>query len=239
MTLPGERVAVVTGGTRGIGAAITRALIPEVGAVIAVARDRVEMDGVEVLTCDVTDASAVTNTLDGIGQIDVLINNAGTSTSNPIERTSDDDWHTMLSVNATAPFLCSRAVVPGMKERGFGRIVTVASTAGLHGSPYITAYTASKHAAVGLTRALAAELEDTGVTASAVCPTYVKTEMTDRTIRNISERTGAGIEDSWRRLADLTPHGRILQPEEVADAVIDLIGDPTANGQIRELDGGS
>ncbi len=240
MTPPdGDRRAVVTGGTRGIGAAVTRRLVEAGYEVFAMARHSVDIDGAAVVVCDVTDTLAVSDVFSRLGTVGVLVNNAGAAVSNPIERTTDDEWETVMAVNATGPFLCSRAVVPGMKERGFGRIVTIASSAGIAGAPYISAYAASKHAAVGLTRALAAELAGSGVTAAAVCPTYVKTEMTDETIRNIADRTGAGLEEAWRRLADLTPHGRILQPEEVADVVLDLIGDPTANGEIRVLDGGS
>jgi NAD(P)-dependent dehydrogenase (short-subunit alcohol dehydrogenase family) len=229
--------AIVTGGTRGIGLAVCRALLDRGTEVVALGRRRVDLDGITVRTCDVTDADEVAATVADLEPVDVLVNNAGVATSNPIERTTPDEWHTTMAVNATGPFLCSRAVVPGMKQRGRGTIVTVASTAGLAGARYITAYTAAKHAAVGLTRALAAELDGTGVAAAAVCPTYVRTEMTDRTIATIREKTGATEAEAWERLAAQTPHGRILDVDEVADAVVALLDAPDANGRITVLDG--
>ena len=130
--------------------------------------------------------------------LDVLVNNAGVAESAPLARTTLADWRRQLDVNATGAFLCTRAAVPGMVERDSGRVVTVASTAGLVGGRYVAAYTASKHAAVGLMRAVAAEVAGTGVTANAVCPSYVRTPMTERTLERISEndrtqpRGGAG-----------------------------------------------
>jgi NAD(P)-dependent dehydrogenase (short-subunit alcohol dehydrogenase family) len=133
-----------------------------------------------------------------------------------------------------------RAVVPGMRERGDGAIVTVASTAGRAGVPYTTAYTASKHAVIGLTRAVAAELAGTGVRVNAVCPTFVRTEMTDRSIAHIVQRTGRSAEQAQAALAAASPLGRLLEPEEVADAIVHLASPAAAaiSGQAWVLDGG-
>lgn len=231
-------VAVVTGGTRGIGAAVCRELDRAGHHVVAVARSAVEVEGAaEVVACDVTDPEAVADLFAAREHVNVLVNNAGAAVSNPLQRTTIDQWQTMLAVNATGPFLCSRAVVAGMRERGHGRIVTVASTAGLEGGAYITAYCASKHAAVGLTRALAAELDGTGVAAAAVCPTYVDTPMTDQTIATIRATTGVDEQQARRLVVDQTPHGRLLTPDEVATAVVDLVTNPDPNGTITILDG--
>ena len=138
-----------------------------------------------------TDEEAVARVFGEIGAVDVLVNNAGVSSSAPLKRTSLADWERQLAVNATGAFLCTRAVVEGMKERGRGRIVTVASVAAHHGSRYTSGYTASKHAVLGLTRSVAAELAGTGVTCNAVCPAYVRSDMTDTTIATIEARTGA------------------------------------------------
>jgi NAD(P)-dependent dehydrogenase (short-subunit alcohol dehydrogenase family) len=140
----------------------------------------------------------------------------------------------MLRVNATGPFLCTRAVLPGMRERGWGRVVTVASVVGLRGAPYVAAYAASKHAADGFTRVVAAEVRGTGVTANCVCPAFVRTPMTDRTIANIVRRTGRTEEEAAAAL------GRLLDPADVAGAVAFLAGDAAAsvNGQEIVLDEG-
>lgn len=231
-------VAVVTGGTRGIGAAVCRHLDRAGHHVVALARSVATVEAAaEVVSCDVTDPDAVAEVFAAQERVDVLVNNAGAATSNPVQRTTIDQWHAMLAVNATGPFLCSRAVVAGMRERGHGRIVTVASTAGLEGGAYITAYCASKHAAVGLTRALAAELEATGVAAAAVCPTYVDTPLTDETVATIRDTTGVDERRARRMVVERTPHGRLLDPDEVAAAVVDLVTHPDPNGTITILDG--
>ena len=196
----------------------------------AVGRDRV----------DVTDSELVDAFFEDVGPVDVLVNNAGVAWSTPLERTTLDDWRQHLEVNATGPFLCTRAVIGGMIERGDGRIVTVASVAGLVGSRYTAAYTASKHAAIGLMRATAAELAGTGVTANAVCPIWVDTDMTRRTVQNIVEKTGRSAEEAEASLVRMTPLGRLLTPEEVAVAV-EFFASPEAaaiNGQTLVLDGG-
>jgi len=226
---------VVTGGGKGIGAAVCVRFASD--RVVSVGRTPGEVDYV----CDVTDEAAVAALFDRVGPVDVLVNNAGVAGSAPLARTTLEDWRRQLGVNATGAFLCTRAVVPGMVERGAGRVVTVASTAGLVGVRYTAAYTASKHAAVGLMRAVAAEVAGTGVTANAVCPTFVGTPMTERTLDRISEKTGRSREDALAALEASTPLGRLLEPSEVADAVWYLASDEAAavNGQTLVLDGGA
>ena len=224
------RLVVVTGGTRGIGAAIARRFEAAGDRVLAIGRT----------ACDVTDEAAVTAYFTSAGEVDVLVNNAGAATSAPLRRTSLADWRRLLDVNATGAFLCTRAVLPGMLERGRGRIVTVASTAGLAGARYTAAYTASKHAAVGLTRAVAAEVAGTGVTANAVCPTFVRTDLTLESAARIAATTGRTVEQAEAALAATSPLGRLLEPDEVAFAVAFLAAEEASaiNGQTLVLDGG-
>jgi NAD(P)-dependent dehydrogenase (short-subunit alcohol dehydrogenase family) len=221
-----SRVVVVTGGKRGIGAAISARFAAAGDTVHALSR----------ADCDVTDEARVGEVLGGLG-VDVLVNNAGVSDSAPVKRTTLAQWRTQLDVNALGAFLCTRAVLPGMAERGHGRIVTVASVASHHGSRYTAAYTASKHAVLGFTRAVAAEVAGTDVTANAVCPAYVRSDMTDRTIATIRERTGR---DGEAALAAMAPLGRLVEPEEVAFAVAFLAAPEAGaiNGQSLILDGG-
>ncbi|HEU6445453.1 MAG TPA: SDR family NAD(P)-dependent oxidoreductase [Gaiellaceae bacterium] len=225
-----SRLVVVTGGTKGIGKAVAERF--------AAAGDRVEAVGRDVL--DVTDEENVAAFFGQVGRVDVLVNNAGTASSAPLDRTTLDAWRAHLDVNATGAFLCTRAVVGGMIERGDGRIVTVASTAGRAGARYTAAYAASKHAAIGLMRATAAEVAGTGVTANAVCPSWVRTDMTTRTVETIVARTGRAAEEAEAALIAMTPLGRLLEPEEVAFAVEFLAAREAAaiNGQTLILDGG-
>jgi NAD(P)-dependent dehydrogenase (short-subunit alcohol dehydrogenase family) len=218
---------VVTGGKRGIGAAITT---------------HFEALGHEVLSLssadlDVTDEDAVTRVL-GSREVDVLVNNAGVSSSAPVKRTTLAEWERQIAVNATGTFLCTRAVLAGMLERGSGRIVTVASAASHHGSRYTSGYTASKHAVLGFMRAVATEVAGTGVTANSVCPAYVRSDMTDATVANIEARTGRT--DGEEVLAKMAPLGRLIEPEEVAFAVAFFAAPEAAaiNGQSLIMDGG-
>ncbi len=231
-------VAVVTGGTRGIGRAISLRLAAAGHHVTALATSEPAepLADVAVRICDITDESNVPSTFRDIGAVDILINNAGVSSSNRLGRTTLEQWNHSLAVNATGAFLCSRAVIDAMLERGTGRIVTVASIAGVEGAKYIAAYAASKHAVMGLMRAVAAETAGTGVTANTVCPTFVRTEMTIATIANIAEQTGKNLADAEAALAKATPHGRIIEIDEVVDAVMDLVASDR-NGQERVLDG--
>ena len=219
-----SRTVVVTGGKRGIGAAISAAFAGD----HVVALGSADMD--------VTDERAVAEVL-GELEVDVLVNNAGVSSSAPVHRTSLDEWERQLGVNATGAFLCTRAVLPGMRERNRGRIVTVASVASVAGSRYTSAYTASKHAVLGFARSLATELAGTGVTANCVCPGYVRSDMTDTTIANIEARTG---QDGEAALVAMSALGRLIEPEEVAFAVRFFAADEAGaiNGQTLLIDGG-
>jgi NAD(P)-dependent dehydrogenase (short-subunit alcohol dehydrogenase family) len=225
-----SRVVVVTGGTRGIGRAVAQRLEAAGDQVVAVGRE----------ACDVTDEAQVAALFERVGAVDVLVNSAGYSSSAPLARTTLEEWQTHLDVNATGAFLCTRAVVGGMIERGNGRIVTVASTLALAGARYTTAYTASKHAAVGLMRVVAAVVAGTGVTANAVCPAFVRTDMTRRSVERIVATTGRSESEAQEALVATFPLGRLLEPEEVAFAVAFLAAPEAAaiNGQTLVLDGG-
>jgi NAD(P)-dependent dehydrogenase (short-subunit alcohol dehydrogenase family) len=237
------RVVVVTGGGKGIGKAVVERFAAAGDRVVAVGRDREALESsaaTETDVCDVTDEEQVAALFAQAGPVDVLVNNAGAASSAPLARTTLEDWRDLLDVNATGAFLCTRAVLGGMVERGSGRIVTVASTAARSGLRYTAAYTASKHAAVGLMRAVAAEVAGTGVTANAVCPTYVRTDMTERSIARIVAVTDRSEEEAEAALIASSPLGRLLEPDEVAFAVAFLAAQEAGaiNGQALVLDGG-
>jgi NAD(P)-dependent dehydrogenase (short-subunit alcohol dehydrogenase family) len=246
-----SRTVVVTGGAKGIGRAATAAFATLGDRVVALGRDSEALDrlgeslgavaeNVSTARCDVTVEAEVEETFGGIGAVDVLVNNAGIAGSAPLPKTTLAEWQDQLAVNATAAFLCTRAVLPGMLERGEGSVLTVASTAGKVGARYTAAYTASKHAAVGLMRATAAEVAGTGVRANAVCPTFVDTEMTERSVANIVAATGRDADASRAALEGASPLGRLVDPHEVAAALVWLASVEAApiNGQTIVLDGG-
>jgi NAD(P)-dependent dehydrogenase (short-subunit alcohol dehydrogenase family) len=239
-----SRTVVVTGASRGIGRAVVARFTALGDEVVALGRDEAALaalgDGVRPLVCDVTDEGAVAAAFARAGEVDVLVNNAGVAESAPLARTTLESWQRHLAVNATGPFLCTRAVIGPMRSRGRGAIVTVASTAGRAGTPYTAAYAASKHAAVGLMRVAAAELAGSGATANAVCPTFVDTAMTRASVARIAERTGRSADESAATLAAASPLGRLLDPDEVAGAV-EWLASPAAasvSGQTLILDGG-
>jgi len=157
------------------------------------------------------------------GPIAILINNAGAAEGAPFAKVTEQIWRDMLAVNLDGVFHCCQAALPDLLAAERGRIVTMASMAGLHGFAYASPYIAAKHGAVGLTRALAAEFARTNLRVNAVCPGFVATEMTLRSVANIREKTGRSEEEARAELARLNPSGRLIAPDEVAAAVLDLI----------------
>jgi NAD(P)-dependent dehydrogenase (short-subunit alcohol dehydrogenase family) len=245
------RLVVVTGGGKGIGKAIVERFAGMGDSVVALGRDEASLKevaheqnerglNVDYQVCDVTSEESVAEVFGRLSSIDVLVNNAGTSRSAPVHKTSLDEWHEQMAVNATGAFLCTRAVVPSMRERNGGRILFVASTAGVAGYRYTAAYSASKHAEIGLMRAVAAEVAGTGITANAVCPTYVRTAMTERSAARIAEKTGRSEQEAVEAMSSTSPLGRLLEPEEVAATVVFLASDEAAaiNGELVIMDGG-
>jgi NAD(P)-dependent dehydrogenase (short-subunit alcohol dehydrogenase family) len=250
MRLNGKK-AVVTGGSRGIGAAVAIALAEAGADVVIGARDgnvarqaaarmsgaAGRADAVTAEVLDVTDEKSVARFEQAararLGDVDVLVNNAGTASSAPVTRLDLAEWRRLLDVNATGTFLVTRAFLPGMLERGRGRIVNVASTAGLEGGKYIAAYAASKHAVLGFTRSVAAEVAGRGITVNAVCPGFVDTDLTRESVERIMDRTGASEADARAQLAAASPGGVLLAPADVARAVLALCGENAGdvNGQ--------
>ncbi len=173
------------------------------------------------------------------GPVAVLVANAGSGVSAPVARTTDAQWAQMLDLNLTAPFRCIRRALPSMIERGDGRIVAVASVAAKIGEPYIAAYTASKHGVLGLVRSAATEVARSGVTVNAVCPGYVDTPMTDATVAGIVAKTGRTAQEARAMLEAKQKNGRLVTPQEVAEAVLFCVRTASVNGQAITLDGGS
>lgn len=227
-------VAVITGAGRGLGAAIARELASAGAAVVVTARQERELvivaeelqrDGHRALAvrADVTNAADVTSlaqqALAWQGHVDILVNNAGVAYAASVVKTPVAEWDRLFAVNVRGAFLCTQPFLPGMRDRQWGRVINIASTAALTGDRYIAAYAASKHALLGFTRSLAAEVAGSGVTANAVCPGYLDTDMTRDTIDRIVTTTGRSREEALAALAEKNPQGRLIQPGEVARVV--------------------
>jgi len=245
------RHALVTGGGRGIGAAIARALTGAGAVVTVLGRDRAALeatvaagDAAGLVQADVTErdsvAAAAAAAVSARGVVAILVNNAGAADSAPFAKISRAGWDRMLAVNLTSVFEVTQVVLPGMLGLGWGRVVNVASTAGLKGYPYVAGYVAAKHGVVGLTRALALETAKAGVTVNAVCPGYTETELLTRSFAEIRAKTGKGEAEIRARFTSGNPQGRLVQPEEVAAVVRFLCGADSAamTGQAIAVAGG-
>ena len=222
----------MTGGSRGIGRAVAAALTRAGASVTVLGRDLAALESVVAAgeadgftLADVSDRAALDAAVTGIGsRIDLLVANAGSTVSKPFVRTDERDFAAMIGVNLMGVVNSVQAVLPGMTERGFGRVVAVASTAGLKGYPYVTAYCAAKHAVVGLVRALALEAARTGVTVNAVCPGFTDTDLVAGSLERIVQKTGRTRDEALAELTKSNPQGRLVLPSEVADAVTWLCG---------------
>jgi len=245
------RHAFITGGGSGIGLAAARALAAA-GAKLTLAGRRLgkvraaseEFEDAHAVACDVTDEASVNSAFaaarDRYGAVDILINNAGQAPSAPFKHTTLEFWNDVLAVNLTGAFLCTRAALPDMIEAKWGRIVNVGSVCSLKGYAYVSAYVASKHGLLGLTRALAHETAKQGVTVNCVCPGYVDTQIIAESVERLTTKTRLSAEEAHASLIQFNPQGRIIAPEEVAAAIAYLCSDAAAsvNGAAIPITGG-
>lgn len=245
--------ALVTGGGKGIGLAIAQALLSEGATVTLAGRSEATLQEATILltnakvqyvVMDVSDAASVQAAFQlsqgRDGRIDILINNAGQASSASFLKTDARLWQSMLDVNLNGSFICMQQALPAMLEAGWGRIVNVVSTAGLKGYAYVSAYCAAKHGVIGLTRAVALEIAAKGVTVNAVCPGYTETDIVKEAVANIVAKTGRTEEQAKAELAAGNPQKRLVQTQEVADAVLWLCMDGASamNGQSIAVAGG-
>jgi len=257
MRLEGK-LALVTGGGRGIGRAVAFAFAREGASVAVLARTAGEVErvaaevsgecGVQTMhaTCDVSDAESVSRAFALVAETfgrgaDILVNNAGIAESAPVTRTDDAHWRRHLAINLDGTFYCTRAALPAMIERGWGRIINVASIAGKTGAPYIAAYAASKHGVLGLTRSVALEVAAKGITVNAICPGYVDTDMTTNAVQQIEAKTGRTAADALDAIKRMSPQNRLVTTEEVAALALLLASEDGRGitGQAINVDGGS
>lgn len=245
------RHALVTGGGSGVGRAIALALA-DAGIEVTICGRRAEMletvasenSRIHAIPADVTDEHAVSALYEKAeaerGPFDIVVANAGGADSAPAHRVTLAEWRDTINVNLTGAFVTVKPALAGMAKRKAGRIVFVASTAGLKGYAYVAPYVAAKHGVIGLMRALAAETAKSGVTVNAVCPGFVETDMLDRSVERIVEKTGRSPEETRAALAAVNPQNRFVQPDEVAAAVLWLCSDAARSitGQALSISGG-
>lgn len=246
MSLTGKRV-LVTGGGSGVGAALAQGFAAAGAEVVIAGRRQDALDrvaagqaGLRAIAVDVTDEAGVARLFAEAGPVDIIVANAGAAESAPFSRTSLADWNAMLAVNLTGTFLTFREGLRQLPE-GRGRLIAIASVAGIKGFPYVTAYAAAKHGVVGLVRALAEEVAKKPVTVNAICPGYLDTEMTARTIANIAAKTGRSADHARAALEAASPQGRIITPAEVTETALWLASDGArgVNGQAIVINGGA
>lgn len=243
--------AVVTGAGRGIGAAIADKLYA-LGAQLTlmdIVADHLkvkcdELPGAHSFTADATDTASVkqafTSAVDQSGPVAILVNNVGVGASAPFMKIDNDNWRRMMDINLNSVFYCTQQVLPAMTENGWGRIINMGSTAGVKGFAYITAYCTAKHGVIGLTRALAIETARSGVTVNAICPGYANTDLLEKTVNNIMEKTGMPRDKAEDSLKANNPQHRFIEPYEIANTVawLCLPGSESITGQSIAVAGG-
>jgi NAD(P)-dependent dehydrogenase (short-subunit alcohol dehydrogenase family) len=223
-----DRVALITGGGRGIGEAIARRFASEGARVFITSRTAKDLERVALETganfdlCDVSQPKEIGSLMRKIGPVDILVNNAGTAESAPFVRTDLETWRRVMDTNVTSAFLCCKAIVPGMLQRKYGRIVNIASIAGKRGGPYITAYAASKHALLGFSSSLAMELQGSGIMVNAICPGYVDTHMTRSNAARVAKATGMSSKDVVKKFLSSVGQPKLLHPGHVAEVALAL-----------------
>lgn len=240
------KTALVTGGGSGVGAAIAAALAGQGAAVTICGRRAAPLQavaariGAREAVCDMTDEAAVEAMFAAAGPFDIVIANAGASESAPMAKTSLEAFRRMIDANLTSAFLTLREGAKGMAGRDWGRLIAIASTAGVKGAAYVAPYAAAKHGVVGLVRSLALETARKGVTVNALCPGFLDTEMTARSVANIAAKTGRSPAEARAALEATNPMGRLIPPEDVAEAVLWLCGpgSATITGQAISICGG-
>jgi NAD(P)-dependent dehydrogenase (short-subunit alcohol dehydrogenase family) len=243
-----DQHAVVTGGGSGIGAAIAESMVAAGARVTLMARnadklkDKAAALGTNFQLADVTDrdqvAAAFAAAAKQAGTVTILVNNAGAAEAAPFGKMDDELWDSLIAVNLTGVYNCTKAAIAGMAEAGSGRIINIASTAGLKGYAYVSAYCAAKHGVIGLTRALAVEYASKGVTVNAVCPGYTNTEIMAASLEKIVAATGRSREQALAELLKVNPQQRLIEPEEVADTVMWICRQEAINGQSIAVAGG-